>query len=429
MSYTWSGGSEVVYSDSNKITGLMEGTLIAADTLVEEEPFARLVRAYGAPDMRDTVVMSGGTLWLQNTNTSGASITNLTIYPVASVGASSIKNGAPEMTVVNGATVSGFNAKFLMRNVLANDVTVQNSAWIAFSSGGTLTRLNVYTGGSATVSGAEANAVTLNSAVLSGGGKITTLYMRGNTIANDLTFQEGGSAMISGGPVINDIKFYAGANGVISGAATSQISIEGMVVSGAPVKYTKEVSGKTSTYLSAMTTATVYLRDGVSANNVTVHSGGFILVSGGATVTQLHVSGNSVNSASPDQTMALVNVYDGGYVSGGDATKFARIMISSGGVIEDMVFHTSTHIYALAGGLLSGGTARTVNLEIRNGTVRGTLVDSGGKLNFTRVMNSGLAIDVTVGSKGTALVRSPSRAWSRRPVPRARGRRRPRGTS
>ena len=281
-----------------------------------------------------------------------------------------------------------------------HDVTIESGGTMYFRSGA-VTDLKLYSGGAIAISATTAGAyvTTLTSAVISGSKANATLR---HIIADSVNVISGGSVAIQSGGTFTNLNFLAG-NGTISGAATQRIDVQHMVVSGAPVTYTKEVSGKTSTYISALTTATVYLRNNVFADDVTVNSGAMLRISSGATVTNLHAYGNTNNKTSPDQMMALVEVSGGALVSGGDAQKLARVIVRAGGTAVDLEFHTSTHYYVH--GLVSGGSVHTANFDIRGGTVRETVVDSGGTLKFGRAEN-GQAVDVTIGSGGSGAITS-----------------------
>ena len=153
----------------------------------------------------------------------------------------------------------------------------------------------------------------------------------------------------------------------------------------------------------AITSSFLLLNKKITGDNITVYSGGRLTVSS-ATLNNVTVSGNTVSRYS-EWGMAQMNVSGKGKIIGGSAVNACRIMVDSGGVVENFVAHTSTHFYAKENGLISGGEVHCANLEIRGGLVRGTLVNSGGRLLFTRVM-SGQTIDVTLGSNGTATINS-----------------------
>ena len=220
-----------------------------------------------------------------------------------------------------------------------HDVTIESGGTMYFRSGA-VTDLKLYSGGAIAVSATTANAyvTTLTSAVISGSKANATLR---HIIADSVTVISGGSVSIQSGGTYTNVNFLAG-NGTISGTANQRIDVQHMVVSGAPVTY-KNASG--STVISALTTATVYLRNNVFADDVTVNSGAMLRISSGAVVTNLHAYGNTNNKTSPDQMMALVEVSGGALVSGGDAQKLARVIVRDGGTAVDLEFHTSTHYY------------------------------------------------------------------------------------
>jgi len=274
-------------------------------------------------------------------------------------------------------------------NVEIEDITVM-SGGIMYANNGYLHDVKVYSRADVRISNAQTSASDI---IVSGGNAALTLR---TLTAENITVSYGGTIKVEYGAKITNLNLLAGANATVSGTVNQAITLSNVVVSGAPVVSSGSV-------LSAYTTATLTLRNNVSANEVYVHSGGRINVSSGAIVTNLHGVGNTNGKTSPDQMMALIEVSNGGRVSGGEAVQLTRAIVRTGGVLEDMTFNASTHIYVMGGALISGATIRTPNFEVRGGTVRDTVVESGGKLNFTRVAN-GQTVNVTVGSRGSAYI-------------------------
>ena len=148
---------------------------------------------------------------------------------------------------------------------------------------------------------------------------------------------------------------------------------------------------------------TLLLNKKITGDNITVYSGGLLTVSS-ATLNNVTISGNT-NKWYGETAMARMNVSGKGNIIGGSAVNACRIMVYSGGVVSNFTAHSGAHLYAYSNALISGGEVHCANLEVRGGTVRHTLVNSGGLLNFTRVM-SGQAVSVTIGSKGSAYIGS-----------------------
>ena len=163
------------------------------------------------------------------------------------------------------------------------------------------------------------------------------------------------------------------------------------------------VGGFYDTVSGTVTVGTLLLYKKITGDNITVYSGGILTVSS-ATLNDVTVSGNT-NKWYGETAMARMNVSGKGKIIGGSAVNACRIMVYSGGVVSNFVAHTSTHLYAYANALISGCEVHCANLEVRGGTVRDTVVDSGGRLLFTRGA-SGKSFDVTLGSNGSATVNS-----------------------
>ena len=163
------------------------------------------------------------------------------------------------------------------------------------------------------------------------------------------------------------------------------------------------VGGFYDTVSGTVNVGTLLLYKKITADNITVYSGGLLTVSS-ATLNNVTVSGNT-NKWYGETAMARMNVSGKGNIIGGSAVNACRIMVYSGGVVSNFVAHTSTHLYAYANALISGCEIHCANLEVRAGTVRDTTVDSGGILKFTRAA-SGQTFDVTIGSNGSAAITS-----------------------
>ena len=234
------------------------------------------------------------------------------------------------------------------------------------------------------------------------------------------------SGITSSGLVVssgNGLEVYGSADdtSVLSGGSASVLSGGKMVVTQVAESAFLDVCGGVANSTTVLGGGRVLVSSGGSANVNSIKSGGSMTVgasgraslvanSGGiltvssATLNNVTVSGNT-NKWYGETAMARMNVSGKGNIIGGSAVNACRIMVYSGGVVSNFVAHTSTHLYAYANALISGGEVHCANLEVRGGTVRHTLVNSGGLLNFTRVM-SGQAVSVTIGSKGSAYIGS-----------------------
>ena len=165
------------------------------------------------------------------------------------------------------------------------------------------------------------------------------------------------------------------------------------------------VSGYFASSGATIYSANLLMHKNMTGENITVYSGAKLTVSVNTTASNVTFYGNKIKWYAADWAMALGEVSGGGLLKDGVAYDATRVIVRSGGTAENMEFHTSTHFYVMGNGLISGGKVHCANLEVRGGTVRGTVVDSGGALLFTRVAN-GKTIDVTIGSGGLARINS-----------------------
>jgi len=361
-----------------------------------------------AGTLKDTLVLSGGTLTASGT--AGAKVT------------------------VNGVTVDGnggVSGAVFLTNAAANNVTVSSGAQLIVYAGTTLTDLHIRGNTNGSTEKAEIPYIYVmdNGKVVGGetenrgyhfiasaGGVIENftansggyLYIAG--VKTDDTWNR---AIFSGGVIKNANFEVRGGLAVNATVSSGGVMLFTRVKSGIASKVTIEAGGSVIlTSGGTMTDCTIrgskasgaLIRDGV-VSNITILNAAQVIVSGGGVVYNPTVSA----SESPGTLKTRLEVSNGGYVSGGYAGNpnnyTMEVYIRQGANVSAMTFGSGAFV-------LLAGTAKDCVVS-RTGGQQVTLRPGGGVSGtfLNGKMYAGAKMSVSAGVVSNTLIKSGASVW------------------
>ena len=390
-----------------------------------------------------TTVTSGGTIDVYGGGTAG----NVT---VTEGGELHVSRGG----TATGAMVSGTDAEILVSSGgTANDTTIDAEGYMEIFSDGIANNTKIAstgdTGGMFINSGGTANGVTVDTAgylcvsegasaadVVENGGYVfiegddegkpaATVTFVSNTISGLALDGAGPGATVHSGTTATDIDINsAGRMDVYSGGSLTGATVnaggEMYVFSGAIVRQITENGGYvgidegvTVTFVSNTFSGLVLqkeqqsasLNSGTTATDVTIESGGWLLVSGGlASKTNVNADGviTLLGGSAVDAKINAggeIHVYEG-TADNATVTAGGKMLVSANGTATDATVNANGQIHVSNGGKATGAKVSGADAEIHvseGGIATGaTLTASGGMA----VSAGGTATDTTVSSGG-----------------------------
>ena len=269
--------------------------------------------------------------------------------------------------------------------LIGNATTPQSCFWLY--SGITATDAKVTSGGSLYLAGASAVGVDLYGSAT----KVAQLWVS-NAGASNVRMSSGGYLFISAGAKVQNVTMTSG--GLIFMSGNGNTTVTGLsMTSGA----TATLSNGTVTGLAMTSGGAVTVRGGVTVNGLSMACSGAVTMSGG-TVSGLVLSGGTLSTVSNTEkkyiyniditksvTMGVLNISSGTYISGGSIYSSGQLNIRQA-TAEDICYGTNSWINIYTGGVISGGTAtKNADLRLASGYtgagVRGTLLIDNAKVH------------------------------------------------